>query len=683
MPALPLDPLLQVLWDAGILESWQMGALGRDAETHAAQAEGFLEDLVRRGWLTPYQAPFLLEGRARELLLGSYVLMDKLGVGGMGEVYKARHRRLDRVVALKVIRPDRLERPDLVVRFQREARLAARLHHPNLVLVYDADEVDSKHFFTMEFIDGENAAQKVVRMGPLPVSLACDIVRQAALGLQHAHEKDLVHRDVKPSNLLVERETGIAKVLDLGLAFLGDAFASDEEFLTPSGQVMGTADYMAPEQGLDSHQIDIRADIYSLGCTLYHLLSGKPPFPGGTYVQKVLRHREQVPKAVEEWRPELPPALGAAIRCLMAKSRDDRPRQPAEVAGLLEPFCVPTTAPDGGESRPAGDVPTGPPRKRSISVPPGSSGSPLSPTPVLVPEKRHRNVRRRWLFAFAACTVLVMAVVGWRHWPVPTAVPPPPAPSPSRSLPWPDDYPVVRRERVDGVATPLIFLGPYRKWPLDPARGLPDGDGDRYQVEWHRRLSGTGRFQETAWDFNLFSDRQARGLGTTILTLDDDLARRWFDWEVEVRSNLPMQDPQFGLFFGWQVEGDRAGAYFVRLTDTPFGQPNPARPALHVGWLQVALADVDAGRWPAPLLDAQRGNVFQVFEGDEPRRTYKVRVRAEPASLTFSLDGKTFPAMSPRKDPRGPLGLWVQDGRARFGISTVATLPSPPEANTR
>jgi serine/threonine protein kinase len=199
-------------------------------------------------------------------VLRQYVLLERLGQGGMGQVFKARHRRLDRVVALKLLRQDRAADPEALLRFQREARATARAAHPNLVTIFDADEVGGTQFFTMEYLEGTDLSRVVKQRGPLPPALACDHVRQAALGLQHAHENGLVHRDVKPSNLMLTAQ-GTVKVLDLGLARLEDPAEPDKtEGLTETGAVMGTADYIAPEQAIDTHRADIRSDVYSLGC---------------------------------------------------------------------------------------------------------------------------------------------------------------------------------------------------------------------------------------------------------------------------------------------------------------------------------------------------------------------------------------------------------------------------------
>ena len=233
------------------------------------------DELLRRGWLTRFQLTEIERGRGKDLVCGQYVLLEGLGEGGMGRVFKARHRRMKRVVALKFIHKHLLTHPLAVQRFYREIEAVARLSHPNIVMAFDADEIDGTHFFVTEYVEGVDLRTLLERDGPLPVARACEAARQAALGLQHAHLRGLVHRDIKPANLLLSRE-GVVKIVDLGLArlTLPDPDDAGAVNLTRTGELMGTPDYLAPEQIHDFHRADIRADIYSLGCTLYQLLAG-------------------------------------------------------------------------------------------------------------------------------------------------------------------------------------------------------------------------------------------------------------------------------------------------------------------------------------------------------------------------------------------------------------------------
>ncbi len=276
-----------------------------------------------------------------------YRLLCKLGEGGMGTVYLAEHRLMRRPVALKVIRAEWLSHPQAVARFRREVAAAAQLHHPNVVHAYDADEVDGSHFLVMEYVNGVPLDRWLAERGPLPIAEACSYARQAALGLQAAHDRGLVHRDLKPHNLM-RTPDGTVKVLDFGLARLAtDHDGAAEGTVTYPGGVMGTPDYMAPEQGQDSRTADTRSDVYSLGCTLYHLLSGRPPFPEGTAVQKIFRHALERPPRLTDLRPDVPAALARVVARMMAPRPADRYQSAAEAAAALAPFARPPVSQPG------------------------------------------------------------------------------------------------------------------------------------------------------------------------------------------------------------------------------------------------------------------------------------------------------------------------------------------------
>jgi hypothetical protein len=293
-------------------------------------------------------------------VIPGYEILGKLGEGGMGTVYKARHQSLDRLVALKVVRWDFAADPSHLVRFQREARAAARLSHPNIVTLYDAGQDGGRPYLTMEYVEGVTLAELVRRRGPLSVGEACDLIRQAALGLQHGHERGLVHRDIKPSNLIVTQGTRQLKILDFGLARLREhvAACAPSTEVTEEGALMGTADYLAPEQALDARRVDIRADIYALGCTLFHVLTGQPPFPGASLTEKLLRHQQEGPPSLAALRPGLPNGLAAVVARMTAKRPEDRYNTPAEVAAALVPFCRGTT-PSAVEGQAPGAAGTG------------------------------------------------------------------------------------------------------------------------------------------------------------------------------------------------------------------------------------------------------------------------------------------------------------------------------------
>jgi hypothetical protein len=271
-----------------------------------------------------------------------YRILGTLGAGGMGVVYKAVHRFMERVVALKVLNRSLTARPGFAERFRREVKAAARLAHPNIVAAYDADEAAGTHFLVMEYVAGTTLDREVARRGPLPVRETCDLVRQAALGLQHAHERGLVHRDIKPHNLLLT-PGGQVKVLDFGLARVLEEGGTGAASL-PSGTLLGTPDYVAPEQARDPGRADIRADVYSLGCTLYFLLAGRPPFPSGTPLQKLLAHQECSPPALATASGDVPQALTRVLERMLAKDPARRYATPADLAADLGRVADPAIA---------------------------------------------------------------------------------------------------------------------------------------------------------------------------------------------------------------------------------------------------------------------------------------------------------------------------------------------------
>ncbi len=333
MPIDRVDTLLEALEESQLLTAAQLQEC-RSAQGNFADTKALARHLLQRDWLTPYQVNHLLQGKAGELFLDNYVLMERIGQGGMGQVFRAKHRIMNRVVALKIIRQERLANPEMVKRFRREIQLAGQLAHPNIVIAYDAAQQHGTHFLVMEFVEGIDLARFVEKNGRRPVAQASEWVRQVALGLQHAHERGMVHRDIKPANLLFAVKENVVKVLDMGLARLSQGADLEQTGagLTQEGTVMGTPDYMAPEQAEESTGVDIRADIYSLGCTLYFLLAGHAPFPGGTLAQKLRKHAQAEPEPLERQRDDVPPGRSAIVRKIMAKRPEDRYQTPGDVA---------------------------------------------------------------------------------------------------------------------------------------------------------------------------------------------------------------------------------------------------------------------------------------------------------------------------------------------------------------
>jgi serine/threonine protein kinase len=266
-----------------------------------------------------------------------YEILGELGRGGMGVVYKARQLVMNRQVVIKVISKALLDHPDALERFRREVHAAAQLSHPNIVYAYDAEKAGDTHFLVMEFVPGQSLDEVLRKKGPLPVAHACHYARQAALGLQHAFECGMVHRDIKPANLMLTPK-GQVKILDFGLAKIASERGPGKR-LTASGAYMGTPEYSAPEQATDARKADIRADLYSLGCTLYCLLAGHPPFREETAVLTILAHLDKEPVPLPELRPDVPAGLWVVVARLLAKCPAYRYQTPAEVAQALTPFC--------------------------------------------------------------------------------------------------------------------------------------------------------------------------------------------------------------------------------------------------------------------------------------------------------------------------------------------------------
>jgi serine/threonine-protein kinase len=283
--------------------------------------------------LTLWQAQQLLAGRTSGYKVDRYILLDLIGQGGMGRVYLARDTRLNRRVALKILSPERMNNPRAIARFQREARVGAQLQHENLVRIYDFGESNGRYYLVMEYIEGKTIGTLLAEQGPMPPATAVRLVCQVALGLEHAHRKGLIHRDVNPYNILVTHD-GTAKLADLGLAI----DLADQDRVTRDGATVGTFDYVAPEQARQSHSADIRSDIYSLGCTLYHMISGQVPFPSPSLPEKLFAHQALQPTRLDQLVLGLPDGLADLIHRMMHKCPDERHASPLLVAQALAPY---------------------------------------------------------------------------------------------------------------------------------------------------------------------------------------------------------------------------------------------------------------------------------------------------------------------------------------------------------
>jgi serine/threonine-protein kinase len=323
---------LKGLHECSALDSHQLRVLSERARCGPPDIHYLGQELLDRGWMTAYQINEINRGHARQLVVGPYLLLERLGKGGMGEVIKARHQRLGRFAALKIVRADRRDDPRRLARFQQEVQTSARVDHPNFVHAYDAGVIDDKLFLAMEFLRGADLRRLVRRYGPLSPRAACGYVHQAAVGLQYAFERGIIHRDIKPSNLFVAGRSQVLKILDLGLARL-DEFTTG---LTRPGMTLGTVDYLAPEVIGNPQAADIRSDLYGLGCTIYYLLTGGPPFAEGNSCRRVVAHLREEPRPVESVRPDVPLELAGVVRKLLAKQPEQRYQTPVELAQHLD-----------------------------------------------------------------------------------------------------------------------------------------------------------------------------------------------------------------------------------------------------------------------------------------------------------------------------------------------------------
>ncbi len=338
-PWLTVGQFIVSLRNLKLLSSQQQQVFEQEANAASLSAADWIRELVKREWLTHFQASRLAAGRGKELVFGEYLVLEKIADGGMGEVFKARHRLMNRVVAVKHIRRDRLTRKGALERFRREILATGYLAHPNIISAFDALEIDSRFVLVTEFCEGQTLEQLVNNYGPLLVPLACELISQAATGLQHAYERNLIHRDIKPLNMMVidsepvPLSRPILKILDFGLARFQDLEKGNvpQQTLTEPGLILGTPDYMSPEQANRNQQLDIRADIYSLGCTFYFLLTGQVPFPGGDVVEKLLRHRTESPISISRLRSDVPPSVIQIVEQMMAKSPANRYQTPQGV----------------------------------------------------------------------------------------------------------------------------------------------------------------------------------------------------------------------------------------------------------------------------------------------------------------------------------------------------------------
>jgi len=445
------DEFVRSLVESGLVTAEQVHSfvesfpLGKRPRT----APELAREMFRQRLLTKFQAQAIYQGKVKYLVVGNYVVLDRIGGGGMGQVYRAEHRKMERIVAIKILPPGTTRSRENLLRFQREVKAAARLSHPNIVTAYDADEAKGFHFLVMEHVEGGNLAVWVRQHGPMPVDKAAACVLQAARGLEYAHSEGVIHRDIKPSNLLLDKR-GIVKILDMGLARFEQAVGASDE-LTQSGYVMGSVDYMSPEQGYDMKATDQRSDIYGLGCTLWYLLTGRPLYPGESLVQKVLAHREHAIPSLQALRSDVPQSLDAVFRRMVAKKPQDRQQSMAQVIAELQACGFSTGQPGNGSAgvlvaaeEPANGQPAKPSGTATPVPIPSLIDEWLLEEPAVLSEpwlaptwrsvQRRMKRRRLWILLGVLASVLLAWIIvegipPWRSWlPKPQETAPSPGP---------------------------------------------------------------------------------------------------------------------------------------------------------------------------------------------------------------------------------------------------------------
>ncbi|NBO91463.1 MAG: serine/threonine protein kinase [Planctomycetia bacterium] len=332
-----------------------MARWNEDSKDQAGNLAKFAAWMVANKYVTEYQAQLLARGHADGFFLNDYKILERLGKGQMAGVYKAQYK-LGQIVAIKVLPPSRAKDATMLARFKREAKLATRLRHPNIVRSFQVGQSGTLHYLVMEYLVGETVEEMLARRKQLPPAEAAQLVFQALQGLEHIHEKGLVHRDLKPSNLMLTPPSGSTtlgssvKILDIGLGRVMEDSDDTDAGLTGEGVLLGTPDYMAPEQARDPRSIDIRSDIYALGCVLYHLLSGQPPFPDTNIISQMIRHANETPRPLVEFNKTIPDGLQQIVNWMMAKTPEGRYPIPARAASALEVFLTanlpPSSIPD-------------------------------------------------------------------------------------------------------------------------------------------------------------------------------------------------------------------------------------------------------------------------------------------------------------------------------------------------
>lgn len=434
------DKFLAAVRAANLFAPMYLAKVEASVPAAVATSNDAARALIAAGHLTKFQAERLLAGKTDGFHLGPYVILDQVGRGPMGRVYKARHQTMNRPVAVKVLSANLTDTPAARQAIQQEVRAAAQLNHSNIVTAYDANEIGARFYLVLELVDGPNLETLVKDRGPLPIAEACELLWQAAVGLEHAHGRKMIHRDIKPTNLLVTRPSKTApelllKIADFGIAKFSPTSASLSQTPSP-GSWLGTSDYVAPEQTNHPELADKAADLYSLGAVGYFLLTGHPPFPGGTAEEKARRHLWEEPARLELIRPDTPPALAILIHQMLAKHPAHRPGSAAEVVARIESllssfgdaisFDLPAAAQSGPYSFAGGQL-------SGMLAGPGSSGHYPAPSSGVYPGAGSGHYPVPGSGQYAVPGSGNFAVPAPRPEPTPPA-PPPPPPSPALAM---------------------------------------------------------------------------------------------------------------------------------------------------------------------------------------------------------------------------------------------------------